>query len=283
MNRDTAPSQPRNNKLPLRLHDLLFSMKTGTGRIMCVVWSLITVASVIFVVFDMAGDDRNALIYRSTEMFFLCAFFLEYVLRVYTTPKRLHYITSFMGIIGLSTTVSLFFIVFFPNPTANYHYVIQVLRIFCLLRLTRLLHDMNDITFLCNCLYQARSKLYLFSFCVIILIIMAGGIEYVIEGPENGFTSIGVSMYWATVTITGVGYGDITPQTPLGKAFAALVIFTGYLALAIPISILSSYVMKERNKNYNQRCPICQLIGHEKNANYCRGCGCHLENLREQE
>ncbi len=270
-----APQQ--NEKLSQRLHHLLFSLETRTGKIMSAVWSVITLASVFFVLFNMMRNDENALVRHSIEIFFLGAFFLEYVLRAYTSPKRQHYVTSFMGLIDLSTTLSLFCIVAFPNSVENYHDVIQIMRIFCLLRLTKFLHDFEDIIFLRNCLYQARSKLYLFSISIFIVIFIAGGIEYIVEGPENGFTSIGVSIYWAIVTITGVGYGDITPKTPLGRTFAALVIFTGYLALAIPISILSSYVMRARNKNYNQHCPVCDLIGHEKNAHYCRNCGAVLD------
>lgn len=276
MDADKITSQ-QNRRLSIRLHNLLFSLETRPGRIMSFVWANITLASVVFVLFDMAKNDENALLRHSIEVFFLCSFFLEYVLRIYTSPKRQQYATSFMGLIDLSTTLSLFFIVFFPNSMKIYHELIQIMRIFCFLRLTKFLHDIRDIRFLRNCLYQARSKLYLFSISIFIVIFVAGGIEYIIEGPENGFASIGVSVYWAIVTITGVGYGDITPKTPLGQAFASFVIFMGYLALAIPTSILSSYVMKERNKNYKQQCPVCHLSGHEENANYCKNCGAALD------
>ncbi|AWH87577.1 ion transporter [Limnobaculum parvum] len=207
------------------------------------------------------------------DIIFVLLFSFEYLMRLWVTPKFVGYPTSVMGAIDLVTTLSLYFILLLPDLLPHYENLLRLGRILCILRLFKLLGVMDDVAFFRRCILKARSKLFLFLFSIAIVAMMSGGIMFVIEGPKNGFTNLGASIYWAVVTLATVGYGDITPHTSIGRVITSMLIILGYLSLAIPTSILSAYVIAERDRKFSFSCPSCKHTGHERDARYCKCCG----------
>ncbi|MEX2366673.1 MAG: ion transporter, partial [Pseudohongiellaceae bacterium] len=158
--------------------------------------------------------------------------------------------------------------------------ILRVLRIFRILKLTRYVGELNILV---QALLQTRRKILVFLYGVLALVVVFGALMFTIEGPDNGFTSIPLSMYWAIVTITTVGYGDITPHTVGGQLIASLAMITGYAIIAVPFGIFSSELLSEfqgrqqTDKNPDTICNNCNLQGHERDAHYCRRCGTELK------
>jgi voltage-gated potassium channel len=148
------------------------------------------------------------------------------------------------------------------------------LRIFRVLKLVRYLSEAN---ILLRSMYASRRKIFVFFTVVLVLSVIFGSLMFFVEGPEHGFTSIPRSIYWTIVTITTVGYGDITPQTPLGQVIATLAMLTGYSIIAIPTGIFTAEIAREmHNETNNRRCNICERTGHHPEAEYCYHCGVTL-------
>ena len=154
---------------------------------------------------------------------------------------------------------------------------IRILRLLCVFRVFKLTHLLKQSNILGGALKESRAKIAVFLFAVLTSVVVIGAIIYVVEGPENGFTSIPVSMYWAIVTLTTVGYGDISPQTPLGQFIASIVMIMGYAIIAVPTGIVSAELSKTGSVSTStQSCPSYSAEGHEGDAVYCRFCGSKL-------
>ncbi|MCD1126991.1 ion transporter [Jinshanibacter sp. LJY008] len=264
-----------------RIYLLCFSIKTPIGKIVSLFWGAMALLIVLVEFMRMGGlgfNFNHPSFYHQMDIIFVVLFSFEYLMRLWVTPKFVGYATSVMGLIDLITTLSLYLILLFPEMLAHYENLLRLGRILCILRLFKLLGVMDDVAFFHRCILKARSKLVLFLFCIAIVAMMSGGIMFVIEGPQNGFTNLGSSIYWAVVTLATVGYGDITPHTSFGRIIASMLIILGYLSLAIPTSILSAYVMAERERKISFRCPVCKHMGHERDARYCKHCGGKLNN-----
>ncbi|WP_140917947.1 ion transporter [Limnobaculum xujianqingii] len=264
-----------------RIYLRCFSIKTPMGKAVSLFWGGIALLIVLTEFMRMGGlgfNFNHPGFYHQMDIIFVLLFSFEYLMRLWVTPKFMKYPTSVMGLIDLITTLSLYLILFFPELVGHYENFMRLGRILCILRLFKLLGVMDDVAFFQRCILKARSKLLLFLFCIVIVAMMSGGIMFVIEGPQNGFTNLGSSIYWAVVTLATVGYGDITPHTMPGRIIASMLIILGYLSLAIPTSILSAYVMAERGRKISFRCPICKQVGHERDARYCKHCGGKLSN-----
>ncbi|MCG6350345.1 ion transporter, partial [Vibrio fluvialis] len=179
------------------------------------------------------------------------------------------------GVIDLLSILPTYFALLFPSATfMGAIRLLRVMRIFRILKLVRYLQDSN---ILMRSLLGARRKVLIFFSTVAVLVTIFGSLVYVIEGPENGFTSIPQSIYWAIVTITTVGYGDVAPQTPLGKAVASLTMLLGYSILAVPTGIITAELNQEMSSHRSLvKCPNCSLSGHESDALYCKHCGSEL-------
>ncbi|WP_281245974.1 ion transporter [Oceanisphaera psychrotolerans] len=156
--------------------------------------------------------------------------------------------------------------------------MIRLLRVLRIFRILKLMRYVNEANVLLRSLNQSRRKILVFFSSLFILVTLFGSLLYVVEGPENGFTSIPLSIYWAIVTITTVGFGDITPQTPLGQAIAAVTMLMGYAIIAVPTGILSAELGREMRREYDHRhCPQCDKGGHDQDASYCKYCGGEME------
>ena len=201
-------------------------------------------------------------------------FTIEYILRIITIKKPKHYIFSFYGIVDLLSTL--------PSEIAFFSggfnmlfalRALRLLRIFRVLKITRYIGESNKLM---RALRDSRAKIFVFLFAVIIITIIMGTIMYLVEGPENGFTSIPVSIYWSIVTLTTVGYGDIHPGTPLGQFIASIIMITGYGVIAVPTGIVSAELTRGSRKEVHlntQVCPNCNEGKHLDGAKFCHNCG----------
>ena len=179
---------------------------------------------------------------------------------------------SFFGIIDLLAVIPTYLSLLFPG--SQYFIVIRILRLLRIFRVLKLLAYLNEAQMLMKALSASRRKITVFLFAVLTIVIIMGSVIYVIEGEQNGFTSIPRSIYWAIVTLTTVGYGDISPQTGLGQAIAAVIMILGYGLIAVPTGIVTVELTKSSEKTINtQSCPQCSAEGHDNNAIYCKYCG----------
>ena len=205
-------------------------------------------------------------------------FTVEYILRLYCSLNRLHYARSFFGVVDLVSILPSYLGLIFPG--ANVALALRVLRLFRVFRVLKLLRYLSDGNLLIKAMMQSSRKVFIFFFSVSLIIMVLSVVMYVVEGPNNGFTSIPKSMYWTVVTITTVGYGDITPQTPLGQGIAALTMLIGYSIIAIPTGILTAEISHEMVRTRDLRkCSNCGKKGHDNDAEYCNHCGSELEKL----
>ena len=213
---------------------------------------------------------------RGLEWLFTILFTIEYVLRLVCVLRPAKYAFSFFGIVDLLAIAPTYLSLFIPGT--RFFAVIRVLRVLRVFRILKLARYLRETNVLVLALRASRIKILVFMYTVLTLVVMIGSMMYVVEGAEHGFTSIPRSVYWAIVTLTTVGYGDISPQTPLGQTLAALVMIIGYAIIAVPTGIVTSEITRAsaRERVSTQACPSCSLGGHETDAVYCKHCGAHL-------
>ncbi|MGF1720237.1 ion transporter [Vibrio kyushuensis] len=267
---------PRHS-LKHHLYVIIFGTHTPAGRIFDISLIVAIIASLIVLVLDSipALNAQWANTFMYLEYGFTALFTVEYLLRLYCSPKPTAYVRSFYGVIDLLAILPTYIAIFFP--AASYISAIRMLRVMRIFRILKLVRYLQDSNILLRSLLMAKRKILIFFSTVGILVIILGSVIYVIEGPENGFTSIPQSIYWAIVTITTVGYGDIVPQTPFGQAIASLTMLLGYSILAVPTGIITAELNQEMNAHRNLvRCPNCSKSGHESDAHFCKYCGGEL-------
>jgi len=236
------------------------------------------VLSVIAVMLDSVhsiGAVYGPLLYK-IEWFFTLLFTVEYILRLLSVGRPLRYATSFFGLVDILAILPTFLSLLVPG--SQYMLVIRTLRVLRIFRVLKLAEYLGEAHVLIRALRASRRKITIFLFAVFTLVVILGSLMYLIEGEQNGFTSIPRGVYWAVVTLTTVGYGDIAPRTPLGQALATVVMITGYAIIAVPTGIvtaeLTSVTRGERVST--QACPECSVEGHDVNAVYCNQCGAKM-------
>ncbi len=200
-------------------------------------------------------------------------FTIEYIARIITVKKPSKYIFSFYGIIDFLSTIPLYLSFFFVgSQTLVTVRALRLLRVFRILKVTRYIGESNKLV---NALKQSRAKIFIFLFTVLIIAIISGTLMYLIEGAESGFINIPISVYWCIVTLTTVGYGDISTVTPLGQLLASFIMILGYGIIAVPTGIVSAeYVRSTDDVQLNtQACNNCNELRHKDNAKYCHNCG----------
>jgi len=206
------------------------------------------------------------------EWMFTIIFSLEYAARVVSVTKPSGYIFSFMGVIDLLSTIPSYIALFVNAPT--YALALRLLRLLRIFRVLKLAYYLEESAVMAQALAASRRKLLVFLFTILLLVMILGTLMFAVEGPENGYTSIPKSIYWAVVTLTTVGYGDIAPKTPLGQAIASIVMILGYAIIAVPTGIVTVEMARSHAKqNIVIACPRCMLEGHARDAIYCRRCG----------
>ena len=267
-----------------RVREVIFGYDTPAGKAFDIGLIIVIGLSVFALILDSVESIHNQ--YSSQlavlEWAFTIAFTIEYGLRIYCTERKRSYIFSFYGIIDLLSILPSYIALFFPPVT--FFVVVRILRVLRVFRVLKLFRYIGEANFLYSALYNGRRKIFIFMFTVINLIVVFGTMMFIIEGPNNGFSSIPVSIYWAIVTITTVGYGDIVPHTALGQAVAGFAMICGYAIIAVPTGIIGAELMQEFRRGDTLKrieshivCPHCGLKGHDVAANFCQGCGGKLE------
>jgi voltage-gated potassium channel len=259
---------------------VIYGTNTASGRLFDLVLLGVILVSVIIVMLETVKgfDTKYHQELLVLEWIITIFFTLEYLLRIISINKPLKYIFSFYGVIDLIATLPMYLSLFFVGTS-----VLTIFRAFRLLRLFKILKHpqfSSQSIHLREALNASKGKILIFIYFMLISSIIIGSIMYVVEGKEGGFTSIPISIYWTIVTLTTVGYGDISPITPLGQAIASLVMIMGYGIIAVPTGIVSAeFANTNRKKALAQRvnpCSSCGTEGHESNAKYCFHCGTEL-------
>ncbi|SDW87449.1 voltage-gated potassium channel [Lutibacter oricola] len=264
-----------------KLHETIYEADTHHGKWFDIILILAILASIILVMLESVEsfDKKYHNFLNISEWIITILFTIEYIARIISIKKPSKYIFSFYGIIDLMATIPKYLSLFFVGTHALVALrALRLLRVFRILKLARYL---GASTKLMQALKASRIKIAVFLFSVIVLTIILGTIMYLVEGPENGFTSIPQSMYWAIVTLTTVGYGDISPHTPLGQFIASVVMILGYGIIAVPTGIVTSEITKselEHHHNNTQHCSHCNEDKHSDKAKYCHNCGNKLNN-----
>ncbi len=269
----TPPSWPR---WRTTLHEIIFEAETPAGKAFDIALIISVLLSIIAVMLESVRSIRvvyGELLYE-IELFFTILFTIEYFLRLITVRKPLGYATSFFGVVDLLAILPTFLSLLVPGTQYLFTVrVLRLLRVFRVLKLTEYLAEAGIIT---TALKASRRKISVFILAVLSVVVIVGSLMYIIEGEGNGFTDIPTSMYWAIVTLTTVGYGDISPQTGLGKALASMLMLMGYGILAVPTGIVTvelSKAAKAGKSVSTQSCPNCSREGHDEDAAHCKYCG----------
>lgn len=268
-----------------RLYHFLFDQRTNSSRRFEALSGLFALLSVIAIfiesgigtTYHLTYDEWHAFVWL--EIAFTLVFTLEYFLRLFCWPNPARYVFSFWGFIDLATILPFYVIMLWPEIGVEYLFAWRAMRVIRVLRILKLLRLMPALNSLWGAIVNSRHQLILFYVFISIVMIVAGALMYGIEGPINGFTTLSTSVYWAIVTVTTVGYGDITPHTPAGRMVASVLILIGYSVIAIPTGIISAQLTNELQKRRQERvCPHCKQRDHEPKAHYCNSCGTALPN-----
>jgi voltage-gated potassium channel len=258
----------------LRLYEIVFESDTRAGRTYNVIQLICIIASVIVVALDSVSSlppsfDKWLFI---LEWFFTIIFTLDYLARVWIAPQKKKYIFSFFGVIDLLSILPTYLTIFVSGFQSLI--VIRSLRLLRIFRVFKLSRYVGEGQNLANAIRSSQHKITVFLVTVLTCAIIAGTAMYLIEGPDQGFTSIPQGVYWAISTMTTVSYGDITPKTALGQTLASVIMILGYGIIAVPTGIVSAELVSQRHKKITtQVCPHCLKEGHDEDASHCKYCG----------
>lgn len=260
------------------LHEVIFEADTPSGKAFDVLLIMCIVGSVLAVVMESVNSIRAdyGQLLTIVEWIFTLLFSTEYLLRLLSVGRPAKYASSFFGVVDLLAVIPTYLSLLLPG--AHYLLVIRVLRILRIFRILKLVQYLSEARMLTQALRASSRKITVFLFAVLTMVIIFGSFMYVIEGEANGFTSIPRSIYWAIVTMTTVGYGDISPQTNLGQVVASLVMVLGYGIIAVPTGIVTVGMGQAFSKKTvsTQACPECGADGHDSDAVHCKFCGSKL-------
>ena len=267
----------KQHSLKTKLYDIIFESDTPAGKGFDLLLIFSILISVIVVCLDSViyYHDRYERIFYILEWFFTILFTMEYFLRIYCIGKPIRYIRSFFGIIDFLAIIPTYISIFVP--ASRYLSVIRILRVLRIFRILKLILYIGEANLLMKAIVASQRKIVIFFFSIMVLVTIIGSVMYLIEGAENGFTSIPRSIYWAIVTITTVGYGDISPQTELGQVFASLAMIIGFATIAVPTGIISAEYTSITHKMNSLVCPGCSSEDHEDDASFCKSCGTALD------
>ncbi|MDM8520251.1 ion transporter [Anaerolineales bacterium HSG6] len=273
-------SQPTDSNRPQwhdRLHEIIFEADTPAGKLFDIVLIGSIACSVAVVLLDSIAEVQakyGDFLY-ATEWFFTILFTIEYTLRLISVRSPLKYATSFFGVVDLLAIAPTYLSLFLPG--GQYLLTIRVLRLLRIFRVFKLVTYINEAQVIITALQASHRKISVFLFTVMNIVIIIGSVMYVVEGAENGFVNIPTSIYWAIVTLTTVGYGDISPQTALGKMIASMVMIIGFAIIAVPTGIVTAELAQAMKSQISTRaCPSCSLDGHDHDAIYCKYCSALL-------
>lgn len=262
-------------KWQMQLHELIYESETKAGKTFDIILLLCILASIIVVMLDSVQvlKAKYGSVFYVLEWFFTIVFTIEYILRLVCIKRPLKYVFSALGIIDLLAIIPSYLSIVIAG--AQSLLVLRALRLLRIFRIFRLVHFLSEMQFLSHAIKNSLRKISIFILFVLTSVVILGSIIYLVEGEEHGFTSIPQSVYWAIVTITTVGYGDIAPATPLGQMIASFIMLLGYGIIAVPTGIITTEmaIAARSKKQGNQACPNCGREGHDEDAKFCKFCG----------
>lgn len=259
-----------------RLHEIVFESDTLAGRIfdMIVIWLiLLSLLAVVLESVREVRDDYGDTLYLF-EWIFTILFTIEYILRLMAVRKPLLYGLSFFGLVDLLAILPTYISLFVPGT--QYLLSIRILRLLRIFRILKLSEYISEGKVITGALVASRRKITVFLVSVLTIVTIVGATMYVVEGEENGFTSIPTSIYWAIVTLTTVGYGDLSPKTAVGKTLASIVMILGYAIIAVPTGIVTAELTRKSKQLSTQICPECHAQDHDTDAVFCKYCSAKL-------
>lgn len=276
--RDRIDAFMHDEELKRRLYIIIFESDTPMGKLFDTVLIVCIILSVLIVILGSLHSFtvQYAREVRILEYIFTGFFTFEYLVRIYCSPYPRKYIFSFFGIVDLLATLPLYLGFLFSG--SHYLLVIRAFRLIRVFRVFKLFNFLKEGNLLLVSLRISAPKIFVFFFFVMILVTSIGTVMYMIEGnqPDTQFDNIPNSIYWAIVTMTTVGYGDITPVTPVGRFISAIVMLIGYTIIAVPTGIVSATMVNQHRRMRKLRCPRCRKKGHDESAEYCKYCGWEL-------
>ncbi|MCP9610896.1 ion transporter [Coprobacter tertius] len=276
------PSLPPKPELKKILYTVIFKTDTPAGKNFDIALLVTIVFSVLLAMLESVRSLQNFRnLFRILEWIITVLFTIEYVLRIYCSPNKRKYIFSFYGIIDLLAILPSFLGILFS--TTRYLSIVRSLRLLRIFRIFKLSHFVKESDHLADSLKRSFSKILLFSYFIIIMVTILGSIMYMVEGNVNpSFSNIPESIYWAIVTITTVGYGDITPITFTGQLISSMVMLLGYSIIAVPSGIFTAEMIRPLRKK-NIICDNCGNKEHDKDAKYCKQCGASLPDTKNKQ
>lgn len=261
------------------LNSIIFGAETYTGKLFDIILIISIFISILVVMLSSveAFYQQYSPLFFYLEWGFTLLFTIEYIFRLIAVRQPKLYARSFFGVIDLLSILPSYLGLLLPS--AKYLLIIRILRLLRIFRIFKLAEYMEEAEVLITALKSSWHKILVFLYTVLTLAVIFGSLLYVVEGSAAGFTSIPKSVYWAIVTLTTVGYGDIAPQTPLGQIIVSSIMIMGYGILAVPTGIYSAELIKQYqpDKLTNHACPSCGQIGHDQDASFCKYCGNSLE------
>lgn len=259
------------------LHEVIFEADTFAGRTFDLILILSIGLSVLAVILDSVASvhDRWGNELYIAEWVFTILFTIEYILRILSVRQPSRYIFSFFGLVDVLAILPTYVSMIIPG--SQYLLVIRILRVLRIFRVLKLATYLSEAKLLTTALRHSRRKITVFLFTVVTMVIILGSLMYMIEGERSGFTSIPQAIYWAIVTLTTVGYGDISPATPLGKTLSAIIMILGYGIIAVPTGIVTVELSRAGiGKVSTKACEHCGGEGHDSDAVHCKHCGAKL-------
>ena len=258
------------------LHAVIFEAETPAGKWFDILLIVSILLSVLAVMLDSVNsiNIRYGTFLNAVEWFFTIVFSIEYFLRLICVGRPLLYATSFFGIVDLLAIIPTYISLLIPG--SEYLLVVRILRILRIFRVLKLVQYIGEAVLLMRALRASSRKIVVFLFTVMTLVVILGSLMYLIEDAQNGFTSIPRSIYWAIVTLTTVGYGDISPQTSIGQVLAAFIMILGYSIIAVPTGIVTVELSQVSRKRVTRSCWDCSAEGHDNDAVFCKYCGTKL-------
>lgn len=262
------------NNFQRKIYEIIFKSNTLAGKWFDIILLVLIAASLMAIILESVASIENKFGFYLVAIEWTCTilFTFEYIARLYSNPRPARYAFSFFGIIDFLSVLPTWLELYFTE--IHFLMIIRSFRLLRMFRIFRLTSYLRESQILLDALSASKRKITVFLATVLTIVMVIGTIIYQIEGEENGFTSIPRSMYWAVVTLTTVGYGDMSPKTALGQFIASAVMVLGYSIIAIPTGIVSSEIaMAIHKKNEDRKCSFCSQKGHDPDAIYCYNCG----------
>lgn len=263
-----------------RVHEVIYGTHTPAGRLFDIILLVVILFSVIVVMLESIKefDTKYHTFFDISEWVVTILFTIEYILRLVCVKKPMKYVFSFYGIVDLLSTIPKYLSFFLVG--SQYLAALRALRLLRIFRILKLVRFLGESNNLLKAINESRTKIFVFVFSVLVISVILGTVMYLVEGPEHGFNSIPHSIYWTIVTLTTVGYGDISPQTALGQLIATVIMIIGYGIIAVPTGIVSAEYTAARKKDQydNRSCSSCGADVIRADADYCRKCGHKLND-----